>query len=289
MNVSLRGLRKGLRNRLRRKSLPVLLVPITRGPLHNFFHFFFGYFVPLYWQRMREPESPMAVVAVAPHNEWLDLLPGNPLKRLDPLKAMKHSYLSRKSGYSPDYRVEGIFGWDKWEKFPARPLQEIAGEIRRIIGNQPVSSMDGEPADILVLLRNHQPRFFLENSGLPYGATKRDIPNLEELVSELEGSYPTKAVDPGSLAPREVISLFSRAKLVVGQHGAGLTNCFFLPPGASVIEICWPELSASDYAPIYGLLAESLGVRYQQLVIQDSAFSEIDFAELVEVIAQEMG
>lgn len=274
---------------MRRKSLPVLLVPITRGPLHNFFHFFFGYFVPLYWRQMREPESPMAVVAVAPHKEWLDLLPGNPPKRLNSLKAMKHSYLSRKSGYSPDYRVEGVLGWDKWEKFPTRPLQEIAREIRRTIGNRPASSLDGKPADILVLLRNHQPRFFSENYGLPYGATKRDIPNLEELVSELEGKYSIKALDPGSLAPREVISLFSRAKLVVGQHGAGLTNCFFLPPGASIIEICWPELSASDYAPIYGLLAESLGHRYQQLPIQDSAFSEIDIGDLIEIIAKEMG
>lgn len=53
-------------------------------------------------------------------------------------------------------------------------------------------------------------------------------------------------MNPGFLAPSEVISLFPRANLVVAQHGAELTNCLFLHAGASAIEICQPELSASN-------------------------------------------
>lgn len=121
---------------------------------------------------MRGPESRIAVAAIAPYKEWLDLLPGNPPKHLDPLKAMKHSFLSGKSGYTPDYRVQGIFGWDKWEKFPARPLQEIAEEIRRNIGNQSASDLDGEPGDILVLLRNHKPTFLPKTLAFTVGRRK---------------------------------------------------------------------------------------------------------------------
>ena len=40
-----------------------------------------------------------------------------------------------------------------------------------------------------------------------------------------------------NLPPKETIELFSRANLVVGAHGGGLTNTVFCPPTAKVIEL----------------------------------------------------
>lgn len=39
------------------------------------------------------------------------------------------------------------------------------------------------------------------------------------------------------MAVRDQIALFSRARCIVGPHGAGLTNVMFAPPGATVVEI----------------------------------------------------
>jgi glycosyl transferase family 61 len=39
------------------------------------------------------------------------------------------------------------------------------------------------------------------------------------------------------MSVRDQIALFSRARYIVGPHGAGLTNVMFAPPGATVVEI----------------------------------------------------
>jgi capsular polysaccharide biosynthesis protein len=39
---------------------------------------------------------------------------------------------------------------------------------------------------------------------------------------------------------RDTIETFARARVVVGAHGAALTNAMFCPPGAGVVEIGMP-------------------------------------------------
>ena len=46
-----------------------------------------------------------------------------------------------------------------------------------------------------------------------------------------------KVVTLTGMSVRDQIALFSRAKCIVGPHGAGLTNVMFAPPGATVVEI----------------------------------------------------
>ncbi len=60
---------------------------------------------------------------------------------------------------------------------------------------------------------------------------------------------------PGKLPVPEQVMAFHRAKLIVGPHGAGLTNLLFCEPGAAVLEL----MQASLCNPATASLARSSG------------------------------
>ncbi|HEX2827529.1 MAG TPA: glycosyltransferase 61 family protein [Burkholderiales bacterium] len=68
-------------------------------------------------------------------------------------------------------------------------------------------------------------------------AVRRRLVNEEEIYAALE-RYGFRKVVPGRMTALEQIAAFSRAKIVVGAHGAGLTNMVFAPPHASFVELC---------------------------------------------------
>ena len=83
-------------------------------------------------------------------------------------------------------------------------------------------------------------------------ADHRRLRNEKELVSLLASRLGVTPIVPGELSVREQIKLFSQAELVVGIHGAGMSNIVFCHPGASVVEICLvnpdhPEIVSSLY------------------------------------------
>lgn len=281
----IQAVRRSIAVRQKRLSLPRLFLPITRGPLQNFYHFFTGYFVPLFWERYQHPEEKVAVMDCPPYTRWFEILPGTPPKILDQGKAMKHAYLADRAGYAHDYKVEAFLGWDKWERFSSRPLRKIASAMRESI-DQRLSKDDSTKTEVLFLGRDHTPEFFADNLPGRYGTAKRNIPNLSELAGIVGEIRPTEIVDGAALSPEEMISRCSLATAVVGQHGAALTNIFFLAPGAKVIEIIWPEFKENSHAEIYGLLAGQLGLNYQQLVLQDGPFGVVDPRKLLEAIPE---
>jgi len=54
------------------------------------------------------------------------------------------------------------------------------------------------------------------------------------------------------------VRLFSEAEIVVGPHGAGLTNVMFMPTGGLLVEL----LAHRRVKPCYFSLASAVGVRY---------------------------
>lgn len=67
-------------------------------------------------------------------------------------------------------------------------------------------------------------------------AHHRRLVNQEEIAAKL-AEIGFVCIDPGTLAFEEQVALFSRARLVVGVHGAGLTNLLFSPPGGVLVEL----------------------------------------------------
>jgi len=67
-------------------------------------------------------------------------------------------------------------------------------------------------------------------------AQRRTIVNESEVLSVL-GKFGFRAVYAEDLSFAEQVKVFSRARFLVSNHGAGLTNMLFMSPGSSVLEL----------------------------------------------------
>jgi capsular polysaccharide biosynthesis protein len=56
-----------------------------------------------------------------------------------------------------------------------------------------------------------------------------------------------KLIDPSKLSLSQQVEAFSNAEIILGPHGAGLTNIMFCNPGTKVIEIRSQE-QGGDYS-----------------------------------------
>ena len=92
--------------------------------------------------------------------------------------------------------------------------------------------------------------------------------NEPEIIRELEAvthSFGLRFVlfTGNGTGAKEAVALFDRAVMVLGPHGAGLTNSMFCRPGAVVVELTAPWAPAM----YYGHLAAALDnvYRYQRV------------------------
>lgn len=88
-------------------------------------------------------------------------------------------------------------------------------------------------------------------------AQRRRLRNEQALIRFLESEGVTIVV-PGLLKVAQQIALFSGAKLVVGPHGAGLTNIGFCQDHATLYEL----LPDHYMNPCFGWLAQTRGLDY---------------------------
>ena len=90
----------------------------------------------------------------------------------------------------------------------------------------------------------------------------RHVVNEGEVLEALS-PYGFETIDPGALSVAEQVRRFAEAEIVVGAHGAALTNLVFCPAGAAVVELFPP-----DYVNVcYWALAWAVGnLRYRYLV-----------------------
>ncbi len=90
---------------------------------------------------------------------------------------------------------------------------------------------------------------------------KRRVTNEDALLPVLKARG-FEIVAPGLLSLRDQAALFASASVVVGPHGAGMTNILFSPDGARVLEL-FPSNKVKN---TYFLLAKSRGQIYRGFV-----------------------
>ena len=99
--------------------------------------------------------------------------------------------------------------------------------------------------------------------------TPRSNDQIEHsLVERIPGS---KLIDPGKLSVEQQIRAFSSAKIVIGLHGGGLTNCVWMDNSSHVIEIFNHAYRTSDYER----LCVELGIKYNSLEIENLSSEEV--------------
>ncbi|WP_259065421.1 glycosyltransferase family 61 protein [Mucilaginibacter sp. X4EP1] len=88
----------------------------------------------------------------------------------------------------------------------------------------------------------------------------RKVINEEELLDYLR-VLNFKVINPEKLSVAEQAGIFSNADMVIGPHGAGLTNIVFCKPGTIVVDLFAPEW----VNPCYWIIAEHLDLKYGYL------------------------
>lgn len=275
---------KGLRLRFQKKHLPVLLIPITRGPLGNFYHFLIGYFLPVYHYRMVHPDRSLVVASCPPYDQWWELLPGEELKIIQASSAMQQSYLAGSKRFTHKYELVALIGWDKWERFSSRPIRAISEHLRNHLSHRNQTGNHSQAA--VALGRNFVPSAVPENLRARYGSLKRNIPNLEEVTEHLNSLLPTQLVEPGTWSPRDLAEQCQRTSVLIAQHGAALANAILLDIRSTVMEITWRGFQESPYARIYELLCKELGINYVNVVAQENCFSPADVAVILKAVEE---
>ena len=270
------------------RRYPTLYLPIQRGPIHGFYHFFVGYFIPLYWAMSKDRTKKYAVMDAHPLNPWFDLLPGGTPEIIDQAKTVKLAYLARRFGFARGYRVKAFFGWDKWQWFGKRNLGEIARIMRSDFDKLARTVTTSQP-EVIILGRDHTPEHYAKNLPTRYGTAKRNIPNLREVADYLGRSFTVELVDGALLTPQEMVTKCLGAKVLIGQHGAALTNLFFMKPGSHVIEIGWPDLESDTALEMYRLMCEQLGHHWTRPILQTDRFAEIAPADVSALVRDALG
>ena len=105
------------------------------------------------------------------------------------------------------------------------------------------------------------------------GASERRRPANREQVEAAFAAAGFEVIDPGALAYREQARLFHEADVVVGEHGANLSNCGFCRPGTLVAELLHPVRSQLCYLS----LAEGLDLLHRSILgVEDAQGWRLD-------------
>jgi hypothetical protein len=94
-------------------------------------------------------------------------------------------------------------------------------------------------------------RYFVSRSD----ATHRNIINEAEVIAFL-AQYGFEVIVPGELSFEDQVRTFSNADIIIGAHGAGLTNIFWSPGGASIIELMPERLADVGYRFMSNMLKQ---------------------------------
>jgi capsular polysaccharide biosynthesis protein len=93
-------------------------------------------------------------------------------------------------------------------------------------------------------------------------AGRRKVVNEEELLVILE-RFGFTVFYPEQHGFLEQVAMFSKVRWLVGEHGSGLTNLLFMPPGSAVLELHKNRTNELDHpSPLFWYMADALGIHY---------------------------
>jgi hypothetical protein len=103
-------------------------------------------------------------------------------------------------------------------------------------------------------------------------ARKRRLVNEEELLQRL-AQLDFRAIMPGQLSVAEQIRAVSRARVIIGAHGAAFANLVFASPGSAVIEI---NTTLKEHMTDHVMLASAAGLRREGVISDDYDFTRAE-------------
>lgn len=115
------------------------------------------------------------------------------------------------------------------------------------------------------------------------GRSPADEKHLEDL---LRSDFGFNVIFPEKMSASDQVAAFQSAGIIVGPHGAGLSNTVFANPGSSVIEIA----SEDNANPCFEILAQECDFQYTRIVLSrasfNAGFSETDYGLLSQKVRE---
>mmetsp|Transcript_49944 Transcript_49944/g.156331 ORF Transcript_49944/g.156331 Transcript_49944/m.156331 type:complete len:122 (-) Transcript_49944:120-485(-) len=93
-------------------------------------------------------------------------------------------------------------------------------------------------------------------------------------------SYHLVPFDSTGMSCREQVRVFASAHVVIGTHGAGLTNVMFAPSGARVIEFLPFLLLQSSVTTIFWHVSTAVGMQHVTFLIPPESMVPDDATSL---------
>ena len=144
-------------------------------------------------------------------------------------------------------------------------IYDIPDNVAEIV-KQPYIECGNMSPEKITLLRNklHPTVIFEKNIGIFIFRKEnyRNIINHNEVLEMLKIKYDNiEWIVFNSLSFEETVNLFSKAKIIVGPHGAGFTNMLFSPNEITIIEF----MSIDSPNVCYWHLSEMLDNKYYMI------------------------
>jgi len=115
------------------------------------------------------------------------------------------------------------------------------------------------------------------------GAQRRSVPNLREWPGQMSTDTPLGLFELTDLKVTDQIALANETRVLVAQHGAGLTNMVFMRPVGGVVEI-HPPLP-DEAVDTFAVLARACGHTYVR-VPQPHVHGDVDLRALTQAVSR---
>ena len=210
----------------------IMVVPAQwQGSVEHFYHFFLGYFMPLVLWQERTGTMAFTLRDCGPMNPWFSLLrPATDIAYIQP-----GVMLQRVLTYRQERQI--LHGWDDPTRFHRDSMDQFMRTVLTRI--DAVEPRPGSTKRITVLDRAPTPDFYLQETSEVFssGSAFRSLPNTLEISRALEAHGKVTVIDTAAVSPEEQVRALANTDLLVAQHGAGLANMVWMPPGSAVLEI----------------------------------------------------
>jgi len=252
----------------------VLIPNQWNGSVQQYYHFLLGYLAPIFEWTAKNPGREIAVRDCGPMNRWFDLLKPECDVEIMTVGDVLHVLAG---DLQPNKVLRGM---DYPDKFSRQQIIEFADRTRAIAAERS-SGFDSYPTIIVSDRASHDEFFATPAAEWPEsGSQKRSVPNLSQIAASLS-ARDLQVLDAAQVDIYVQILVHTHSRVLVGQHGAGLTNMIWMPRGSFVIEILPPM--PDDAQPIFRNLARTLG--HEHLVVaQKSVHAPVDPDQLREAI-----
>jgi hypothetical protein len=241
-----------------------------RGSVEHYWHFFMGYYMPLleiYETLHLCEKSKIFVRSCGPMNPHLQ---DPQIPHLEILSKEQHAKLAKECRSDVNYLVS--YGMDQPQAFERERLARAKACFLKLPSSH--NKTPDQPKNNAILIDRGPPNPYYLTTEAEIrggGASRRSLPNFEELLAQAMGTRPDVEchyLENYSL-PQQ-FQCFWNAELVVFQHGAAMANLIFCRAGTKVIEIIPETLPASTKNKAYAKkLSDILGLNYFCLMQSD--------------------